>query len=147
MPPPTVRGSVKTLATLLVTLPLAVIGAIVHYPTYRLIRFLATRLTNEEELVATIKAVGGIALYPLTYVAWGALVAWRFGVTYGVITALLLPFIGYIALRFFEQLDDVAGRTRALTWRVARRTAFARLMRTRREIREEIEALAEEMGV
>ncbi len=147
LPAPTVRGSVKTLTTLLVTLPVAVIGAVVHYPTYRLIRFLATRLTKEEELVATIKAVGGIALYPLTYIAWGALVAWRFGVTIGIVTALLLPFIGYIALRFFEQLDDVIGRTRALTWRVARRTAFARLMRTRSELREEIEALAEEMGV
>ena len=79
LPAPTVRGSVKTLTTLLVTLPVAVIGAVVHYPTYRLIRFLATRLTKEEELVATIKAVGGIALYPLTYIAWGALVAWRFG--------------------------------------------------------------------
>jgi 1-acyl-sn-glycerol-3-phosphate acyltransferase len=147
LPPPTVRGSVKTLTTLLITLPLALIGAIVHYPTYRLIRFLATRLTKEEELVATIKAVGGIVLYPLTYIAWGALVAWRFGAAIGIVIALLLPFIGYIALRFFEQLDDVIGRTRALTWRAARRTAFARLMRTRQELREEIEALAEEMGV
>jgi len=132
---------------LLITLPLAVIGTIAHYPTYRLIRFLATRLTKEEELVATIKAVGGMALYPLTYIAWGALVAWRFGVTSGVVTAVLLPFIGYVTLRFFEQLDDVIGRTRVLTWRLARHAAFARLMRTRRELRDEIVALAEEMGV
>jgi len=147
LPAPTVRGSVKTLATLLVTLPLALIGAVALYPTYRLIRFLAMRLTKEQELVATIKFVGGIVLYPLTCIAWGALVAWRAGVPLGIVTALLLPFIGYIALRFFEQLDDVAGRTRALTWRIARRAAFARLMRTRHELREEIEALAEEMGV
>jgi hypothetical protein len=142
-----VRGSVKTLATLLVTLPLALIGAVALYPTYRLIRFLAMRLTKEQELVATIKFVGGIVLYPLTCIAWGALVAWRAGVPLGIVTALLFPFIGYVALRFFEQLDDVAGRTRALTWRIARRAAFARLMRTRHELREEIEALAEEMGV
>jgi glycerol-3-phosphate O-acyltransferase/dihydroxyacetone phosphate acyltransferase len=147
LPAPTVLGSVRTLAILLITLPLAMIGAIVHYPTYRLIRFLATRLTREEELVATIKAVGGMVLYPLTYVACGALVAWRYGWAFGVITALLLPFVGYVALRFFEQLDDVIGRTRALTWRVARARAFARLMRTRDELRNEIEALAEEMGV
>jgi glycerol-3-phosphate O-acyltransferase/dihydroxyacetone phosphate acyltransferase len=144
---PTVLGSVRTLAMLLITLPLAMIGAIVHYPTYRLIRLLARRLTREEELVATIKVVGGMVLYPLTYVAWGGLVAWRFGWAFGVITALVLPFVGYLALRFFEQLDDVIGRTRALTWRVARARAFARLMRTRDELRNEIEALAEEMGV
>jgi glycerol-3-phosphate O-acyltransferase/dihydroxyacetone phosphate acyltransferase len=147
LPRPTLRGSVRTLTTLLVTLPVAVVGAIVHYPTYVLIRFLATRLTNEEELVATIKAIGGMALYPLTYIVCGALVAWRFGWMPGAVSALFLPFIGYVALRFFEQLDDVIGRTRALTWRVARRTAFERLMRTRRELRDEIVALAEEMGV
>jgi hypothetical protein len=73
--------------------------------------------------------------------------AWRFGLAYGFLTALVLPFLGYIALRFFEQLDDVIGRTRALTWRIARRSAFERLMRTRGALRDEIVALAEEMGV
>ncbi|HXH39690.1 MAG TPA: lysophospholipid acyltransferase family protein [Thermoanaerobaculia bacterium] len=147
LPKPTLRGSVRTVAMLLITLPLAVIGAIVHYPTYILIRFLATRLTKEEELVATIKAVGGIALYPATYIVCGALVTWRFGWAAGVASALLLPLVGYVALRFFEQLDDVIGRARVLTWRVARGKAFERLMRTRRELRDEIVALAEEMGV
>jgi glycerol-3-phosphate O-acyltransferase / dihydroxyacetone phosphate acyltransferase len=147
LPKPTVRGSVRTLTMLLITLPLAVIGAIVHYPAYRLIGFLADRVTNEEELVATIKAVGGMLFYPLTYLVCGILVAWRFGWATGVASALLLPFIGYVALRFFEQLDEVIGRTRALTWRVARRTAFARLMRTRHELRDEIVSLAGEMGV
>jgi glycerol-3-phosphate O-acyltransferase/dihydroxyacetone phosphate acyltransferase len=147
LPRPSVRGSVRTIAMLLITLPLALIGGIVHYPMYRLIRFLASRLTREEELVATIKAVGGLALYPLTYIACGAVVGWRFGIAYGILTAVLLPLLGYIALRFFEQLDDVIGRTRALTWRIARRSAFERLMRTRGELRDEIVALAEEMGV
>ncbi|HSY49642.1 MAG TPA: lysophospholipid acyltransferase family protein [Thermoanaerobaculia bacterium] len=147
LPKPTVRGSVRTLTMLLITLPLAVIGAIVHYPAYRLIGFLADRVTNEEELVATIKAVSGMLFYPLTYLVCGILVAWRFGWATGVASALLLPFVGYVALRFFEQLDEVIGRTRALTWRVARRTAFARLMRTRHELRDEIVSLAGEMGV
>jgi len=41
----------------------------------------------------------------------------------------------------------VIGRTRSLTWRIARRSAFERLLRTRRELRDEVVALAEEMGV
>ncbi|MGA8806373.1 MAG: lysophospholipid acyltransferase family protein [Thermoanaerobaculia bacterium] len=147
LPRPSVRGSIRTIAMLLITFPLALIGAIVHYPTYRLIRFVAARFTRGQELVATTKAVGGLALYPLTYIIYGALVAWRFGILYGVVTALALPFPGYIAMRFFEQLDDVIGRTRALTWRIARRSAFERLMRTRGALRDEIVALAEEMGV
>lgn len=147
LPAPSVRGSVRTMTTLLVTLPMAIIGAVIHYPLYRLIGFLSRRLTKDVELVATIKAVGGIALYPLMYIVCGTAVAWRFGWVYGLTTAILLPLLGYIALRFFEQLDEVVGRTRALTWRIARRGAFARLMRTRAELRDEIAALAEEMGV
>jgi len=147
LPRPSVRGSIRTMAMLLITLPLAVIGAAVHYPTFRLIRFIATRFTRGQELVATTKAVGGLTLYPLTYIIVGAIVAWRFGAGYGILTAIVLPLLGYIALRFFEQLDDVIGRTRALTWRIARRSAFERLMRTRGALRDEIIALAEEMGV
>jgi len=147
LPAPSVRGSVRTIATLLVTLPIAIAGAVIHYPLYRLIGFLSRRLTKDVELVATIKAVGGIALYPLMYIVCGAVVAWRFGWACGLVTALILPLLGYIALRFFEQLDEVVGHTRALTWRIARRSAFARLMRTRAKLRDEIVALAEEMGV
>jgi 1-acyl-sn-glycerol-3-phosphate acyltransferase len=147
LPYPTVSGSIKTIATLVIMLPLAIAGAVVTYPTYRLIGFLATRLTREEEMVATLKAVGGMVLYPLTCIAWGVLAGWRFGVRFGIAAALLVPLLGYLALRFFERLDDVAGRTRTLTWRIARRRAFERLMRTRRELRDELTALAEEMGV
>lgn len=147
LPAPTVRGSIRTLTMLLILSPLAAIGGIVHYPMYRLIRLLSTRLTKDEELVATFKAVGGIVLYPLTYLVYALIVAWRFGWAFGVATAILLPLAGYIALRFFEQLDDVIGRTRALTWRVARRQAFGRLMRTRQELRDEVVALAGEMSV
>jgi glycerol-3-phosphate O-acyltransferase/dihydroxyacetone phosphate acyltransferase len=147
LPAPTFRGSVRTLSTLLVTLPLALAGAIVHYPIYLLIRFLAKRLTRDEELVATIKAVAGLVFYPLTYLILGSLAWWRFGLAYGVATTIALPLLGYIALRFFEQLDEVIGRTRSLTWRIARRSAFDRLLRTRAALRDEIVALAEEMGV
>lgn len=147
LPAPTVGGSVRTLSTLLITLPLALIGAIIHYPIYLLIRFVATRFTRDEELVATVKAVAGMVFYPLVYLALAVVAGFRFGFLYGVLAALVLPFLGYIALHFFEQLDDVIGRTRSLTWRIARRSAFERLLRTRRELRDEVVALAEEMGV
>ena len=147
LPRPSVRGSIRTIAMLLITLPLAIIGAVIHYPIYRLIGFIATRFTSEQELVATTKAIAGLVFYPLTYIVAGAVVAWRFDLAYGILTALVLPLLGYVALQFFEQLDDVIGRTRALTWRIARRSAFERLMRTRGELRDEIVALAQEMGI
>ena len=50
----------------------------------------------------------------------------------------VVPILGYIARRFGEQLDGVVGRARALTWRVARRRAYERLLAQQRSIHDEI---------
>lgn len=137
--PPTFLGSVKTVATLLVLLPLALAGAIIHYPIYRLIGFAVTAAgSKEEEMIATQKAVGGLVLYPLAWIAVAAVAWWRFGWPFGVGALVVLPLLGYIALRFFEQLDGVIGRARAVTWRVARRRAYERLLAQQRAIHDEI---------
>jgi 1-acyl-sn-glycerol-3-phosphate acyltransferase len=139
--PPTFLGSVKTIATLLVLLPLALAGAIIHYPVYRLIGLAVKRAGSDEELIATQKTLAGLALYPLTWIALAALAWWRLGWPFGVAALIAVPILGYIALRFFEQLDDVIGRARALTWRVAKRQAYARLLLRQRAIHDEILAL------
>src|SRR5439155_12735692 len=108
--PPTLLGSVKTIATLLVMMPLAVAGAIIHYPIYRLIGLAVTRAGSDEEMIATQKAVGGLVLYPLTWIACAALAWWRFDWRVALAVLVLLPLLGYIALRFFELLDGVIGR-------------------------------------
>jgi glycerol-3-phosphate O-acyltransferase/dihydroxyacetone phosphate acyltransferase len=137
--PPTFIGSVKTIATLLVMMPLAVAGAIIHYPIYRLIGAAVTRAGSDEEMIATQKAVGGLVLFPLTWIACAALAWWRFDWPVALAVLIILPILGYIALRFFEQLDGVIGRARALTWRVARHSAYARLLAQQRAIHDEIE--------
>jgi 1-acyl-sn-glycerol-3-phosphate acyltransferase len=139
--PLTLTGSVKTILTLLVMMPLALAGAIIHYPVYRLIGVVVTRTGSDEELIATQKAVGGLVLYPLTWIASAAILWWRFGWELGVAALLVVPILGYIALRFAEQLDGVIGRARAITWRIARRRAYARLLAQQRAIHDEIVAL------
>jgi glycerol-3-phosphate O-acyltransferase/dihydroxyacetone phosphate acyltransferase len=141
--PPTFGRSVATIAMLLVATPLAIIGAVIHYPIYALIRIAVSFAGNDEELIATQKAVGGLVLYPLAWIVVASLAAWRFGWPIAVATLIALPLLAYVALRFFEQLDDVVGRTRALTWRVARRRAYARLLAQQRAIRDEIAELNE----
>src|SRR5439155_13904027 len=120
---------------------LAVAGAIIHYPIYRLIGAAVTRAGSDKELVATQKAVGGLVLYPLTWMVVAALAWWRFDWRLALAVLIVLPILGYIALRFFEQLDGVIGRARALTWRIARRRAYERLLGHQRAIRKEIEDL------
>jgi glycerol-3-phosphate O-acyltransferase/dihydroxyacetone phosphate acyltransferase len=134
------RISARTLLRVLFMLPLALVGAIVNYPTYRLIGFLAKRFSKGEGAVtATIKFVAALALYPLTYIAIAVLIGMRWGWIAGMIAALVLPFVAYVALRVFEDIDDVVGDLRALV------TNREHLIAKRRAIRDEIVALEKEI--
>ena len=135
------RISGKRLLRVVVLLPLALLGATVSYPTYRLIGILARRFAKGEGAVtATIKFLAALALYPLTYLAIAIAVGMRWGWIAGVLTGLALPFVGYVALRVFEDIDDIIGDLRGL---VANREE---LLAKRRAIREEIVAIEREIG-
>ena len=143
--PPTLAGSVRTVSTLLLLLPPAIAGGLLHLPTYRLLGALVHRFCDEEEMAATMKTVGGLVAYPLTWLLLAALGWWLAAPWVGVCLMLFVPLLGYVALRVFEQLDDVIGRARALTWRVARGQAYERLLAEQRSIRKEIVMLGEEL--
>lgn len=133
------RISVARLLRVLVLLPLAIAGAIVSYPAYWLIGVLARRFSNGETvLVATVKFLAALALYPITYLAIGIAVGARFGIAIGMATAVALPFAGYAALRVLEDVDDIAGDLRAITHRLFRRRGHQRLLAQREAIRREI---------
>ena len=87
-----------------ILLPLAIAGAVVNYPTYRLIGALTNRLSRENEMRATMKFVGALALYPLTWLAIAAAVWWRFGPLAALASLIAAPIVGYIALVVFESL-------------------------------------------
>jgi 1-acyl-sn-glycerol-3-phosphate acyltransferase len=130
--PPTTIG-------MLLLLPLAAVGAALHYPLYRLIGFIATRFTRgEEEMIATVKALGGMLLYPLMWIALAVWAGVRGGVESALALMIALPLLAYMALRVFEALDDVVGRLRGATHRD--------LEPRRRALRDEFLAIAEQMG-
>jgi glycerol-3-phosphate O-acyltransferase / dihydroxyacetone phosphate acyltransferase len=141
------RISAGRLFRVLVMLPLAIAGAVVSWPAYRLIGFLARRFAKGEGAVtATIKFLAALLLYPLTYIAVAVIVGMRFGWPAGVVAGLALPFLGYVALIVFEDLDDIIGDTRALWYRLFRRYGYERLVAQRRAIRDEIMNVARELG-
>jgi hypothetical protein len=110
-----------------VQLPIAAAGALLHYPTYRLVGFLAKRFARgETELMATIKFIGSLLLYPLTWIVYGVVAYHYFGVIAAIATLLLVPLLGFEAYRIFETADVLAGRLRAMRRRdlVAAREAL-----------------------
>lgn len=89
-----------------VLFPFALIGLILHYPTFRLIRAIAFRLSKgEEDLVATFKLIGGIFLFPITWILLAGIVGWTTGWLWAQLAALMLPFAAWTALLFGESLD------------------------------------------
>lgn len=140
------RISAGRLFRVLILLPVAGIGAIVNYPVFRLIRVLARRFSKGEGAVmATIKFVSALLFYPLTYIIVAVLVGVLAGWIAGVITALVLPFLAYIALRVFEDADHIIGDARAIAHRLFRRYGYERLRTQRHAIQEELVAVAREM--
>ena len=133
-------------ARTLVLLPLAVVGAIFTYPTYRLVGVLAHRFAKGEgAMIATMKFLGALGLYPLTFLIFASIIGWRFGWMAGAASLIVFPLLGYVTLRVFEEIDDVIGDARAIAHRFFRRRGYQRLVAARRAILAEMIAVAEEM--
>jgi len=98
----------------LVIAPIGIIGAAIHWPVYRLIGFLATHLSSDEdEMVATIKAIAGLLLYPLMWIAIAIAFGFRYRPWLGFAVLIVQPLLGYIALVTMETFDDLRARIRS----------------------------------
>lgn len=137
----------RRLFRVLILLPLALLGAALHWPTYRLVDALAKRFAKGEgSMLATVKFLAALTFYPLTYIALALLAAWRLGWIAAAVTLLATPALGYLTLRVLEDTDDVIGDLRALQHRMFRRYGYSRLIARRSAIREELIEVAREMG-
>lgn len=136
---------ISRVALFLVLIVPATLGFLVHYPAYRLGGYLATRFSqNEDDVISTVKIMSAMLLFPLTWIVV-ALVGYYFGGwTLALLVLVLVPLVGYLAIRFFEGLDEFLGGVRALAFFLMRRRFFVRLLAERNAIRSEILALGEE---
>jgi uncharacterized membrane-anchored protein YhcB (DUF1043 family) len=122
----------------------ATLGALVHYPAYRLGGYLATRFSrNDDDVVSTVKIISAMLLFPLTWLAAAAAGYKLEGWTLALVGLVLIPLAGYVAIRFFEGFDKFLGGLRALAFFLVRRRFFVRLLAERKAIRSEILALGE----
>jgi hypothetical protein len=82
--------------------------------------------------------------FPLTWIVIAA-VSWRLaGWPAGVAAMIVTPLSGYIAVRFFEEIDRFFGSFVALALFVTRRRSFVRLLAERAAIHRDILALGDE---
>ncbi len=134
----------RVLIFLLLVVP-ATLGALVHYPAYRLGGYLATRFSkNDDDVVSTVKIISAMLLFPLTWLAVAAVAYKLEGWRLALVGAIAIPLVGYLAIRFFEEFDKFLGGLRALAFFLVRRRFFVRLLAERKAIRSEILALGDE---
>ena len=134
------RGRLSS--TWMLLLPLALVGALIHYPAYRLIGYLSRRFSHgEQHVMGTVKFLAALALYPLTWAAIATPVGLRYGTVPTLILVTILPVVAYITLRVFEYLDEVIGEMRALV-----HESDAELAAKREAIRREITSIEKEMS-
>jgi glycerol-3-phosphate O-acyltransferase/dihydroxyacetone phosphate acyltransferase len=125
--------------------PLALAGALAHYPAYTLAGVLATRLSqNYDDVLSTFKIVAAMLLFPLTWLALAAVFYFSSGWPGALAALLVAPLAGFVALRTREEFDRFVGGTRAFLFFVTSRRFFRQLLDERRAIRREILALGDE---
>jgi len=134
-----VRFRASTIFRVIVQLPVAAAGALLHYPTYRLVGFLAKRVSRgESELMATVKFIASLLFFPITWVVYAVIAYHYLGALAAAGALLLIPFLGYEAYHIFETADVLVGRLRALRRRD--------LVAARDALRREFVAVADEMA-
>lgn len=139
-----VLGLLRGLALALVLVPLAVLGFLLNYATYRVVGALAFRLSKQEDdVVATFKAVGGLCLFPVTWILLASIGGALWG-AWAVFVALLGgPLGGWAALLVAERGTRVLARSYALALLTLRPGVRRWIVEERRAIRAAVLALAD----
>lgn len=130
----------------IVLLPLAVVGAILHFVPYAIVDALSRRFSrDEDEMTATIKFIASLLLYPFWWIFLTVIALRIAGTIAAVATIVVVPIAGYVALWVLEQLDEFIGNLRAVVYRARSRAAHARLVSDRQRIRDQILSVADSL--
>jgi hypothetical protein len=91
-----------------VALPAAVVGAVVHVVPYQIMKKVGTVPSNES-IKATVKLLGCFVLFTVVYVVLGVVVGETWGPWAGLIAAAAAPACGYATVRLVERVKRIGG--------------------------------------
>ena len=122
------RYAARSAASLGLLLPAALLGTTLHLVTYTLTDLIARRVSGHDtDMVATIKLLAAMLLYPLTWIVVGVAAGLAWGWGWGLLAGVLAPITGAAALVFRERFATVGAAARGLLLFVTRRGTLARL--------------------
>jgi glycerol-3-phosphate O-acyltransferase/dihydroxyacetone phosphate acyltransferase len=138
--PPAVRFVGRSLVRMLIHLPVAIVGTILTWPVYRLVGAIVKRVNDHPDQTATLKVIGSLLLFPLTWIAEGVLAGHYSRGWIGA--ALTAPFTAYSALLFNDQRAAFWRESRAYLLLRTRHRLAAGLKEKREAVLRQVEDLA-----
>jgi glycerol-3-phosphate O-acyltransferase/dihydroxyacetone phosphate acyltransferase len=117
-----------------VLLPAASWGYATSFIPYRLAGFAARHATRDEDVLSTMKMIGGAAFLVGAWLIEAVVLTWWSGRWMALGSLLVAPLAGYLALRFAETVGDVSEALRHLVWRSRRADTARELSERRRQL-------------
>lgn len=138
---PTLLWGVRRLVPVVLLSPLAVVAWVAWGIPYRLVGWQVERLRLPTDMVATYKLAASLLAYPLFLAIWAVVAGWLWGWTGLMLTLLVLPPLGLLAVRWLDCARDVVEDLLLFT-RLARGGGLGeRLARLRRSLVAEFDAI------
>lgn len=130
------RKFVLRFFVLALLLPFTIAGSLLHFPSYQMSKFLASRYTHHgvDDIISSVKIISGIVLIPLTWLIAAGIAFYFSGSTYSL---LLIPasfVLGYAALRSWEEYAELRGWLKAAWLFFTKRKLFIDLIYERRRL-------------
>ncbi len=140
-----VRQAFLQMWVLVMMLPVAIVGSVVHFPAYQVCKILAAIYSRHgaDDIASTVKVLAGVVLMPLTWLAIAG-AAYYFIGWHAALISLPLSFLsGYAALYSLEEIAELKGWGKAILRYFFSRDKFLRLYAERRALLDEIRPAAE----
>lgn len=134
----------RTIGRLYLFLPLALIGIFFNWLPYQLTSLSAKGLGKKPETPATRKIFGGFFVFPIVWILWAALTGWLLGWKWFVFVIFLAPLSAWSAMRFKEESESFWAESFNYMRLRTHRQTWEELGKRRRELSEEISALAKD---
>ncbi|HEX2731436.1 MAG TPA: lysophospholipid acyltransferase family protein [Polyangiaceae bacterium] len=125
-------------------LPLACVGLVCNFATYRFVSWASLRYAkSEEDVITTGKVLGGLLLYPLTWLIESGAVWASFGWQAGLVAVLVSPLAALATLAFIERATRDLTRTLVVAKLLLRPDLKRAIIARRQRVRGSILSLAE----
>ena len=143
VPRVTIGQLLRSMAKLAVTAPLALAGAALGWLPYRAAAPFAARVTDETDVLGTVKLMSGALFVSLAWAVETTLAGLWWGTPGALGVLALAPAGGYAALRFSELAAEAAQARHHLQLRRSDPVLVARVIARRRSLAQQVaEALA-----